>query len=482
MEHIAIFLKDIFFQAKSGRLAVKRKDIEKYIFFIKGKPYQVKTNVKSERLGEILFKLQKIQQDAFTRIDDYIEANQPLGESLKKGGVIKEADVKEGLAFQIREVLLNVFNYFDAELFFQVRQDLKPPAELAVVDVPFIINHGIRQMKYDESLEKLFLGKKVMLKNSDYVHLLADEEKNLLQRFSKGQEINRKSAPPGFSTENFFRCLYLFYCLNMVELLASEVTSRDEDLEAKKDKKDEISEIEQRLEELREIKASLKTKNFYELLGVNQTATEEEVKRAYFNLARKYHPDRFNHQAEDISLINEVFNSITNAYRILIDSQKRKQYDTQLTKVGQEAAEDQAKKAEIKYRQARTLFNQGMYEEAIIFLEEALRLRRGKADYFLLLAMAESKLDAYKKKAEQDFLQAIELQPWKADGYLGLGLLYMNEGLKIKARKQLERALEIDPESQQTRALLTELEQKEKKTGLKSILDLDFSDLFKKKK
>lgn len=87
-----------------------------------------------------------------------------------------------------------------------------------------------------------------------------------------------------------------------------------------------------------------------------------------------------------------------------------------------------------------------------------------------------------KKKAEQDFLQAIELQPWNADAYLGLGILYMNEGLKIKARKQLEKALEIDPDRPQVKTLIAELDKKEKKTGLKSILNLDFSDLFKKKK
>jgi len=85
-----------------------------------------------------------------------------------------------------------------------------------------------------------------------------------------------------------------------------------------------MEEMENRLEELKEIKASLKTKSFYELLGVNRTATEEEIKRAYFNLARKYHPDRFNQQVKDTSLINEVFNSLTDAYRILIDPQKRK--------------------------------------------------------------------------------------------------------------------------------------------------------------
>jgi len=91
-------------------------------------------------------------------------------------------------------------------------------------------------------------------------------------------------------------------------------------------------------------------------------------------------------------------------------------------------------------------------------------------------------LKPIRKKTEHDFLQAIELQPWNAEAYLGLGVLYMNEGLKIKARKQLEKALEIDPDRQQAKALLAELDKKRKKTGLKSILDLDFSNLFKKKK
>ena len=482
MQHIALALKDIYFQGKSGRLVIKRKETEKYIFFIEGKPFQVKTNVKSERLGEILFKLQKIQQDTFSKIDDYIEANQPLGESLKKSGVIKETDLKEALAFQIRDALLNVFNYFDAELSFQERSDLKPPAEFPAVDLPFIIDYGIRRMKYDASLQKFFGGKKLILKNTKYAYLLTDEEKSLLQHFSTRQEIDRLSVPAGFSSDSFFRSLYLFYCLEMIEVSNSDTAFRKDNQESEKYKNQDLDEIEERLEELKEIKASLKTKNYYELLGVNRTATEEEIKKAYFGLARKYHPDRFNQQVKDTSLINEIFNSLTGAYRILIDPQKRKEYDSQLTTGAQESADDQVKKAEIKYRQAKTLFNQGMYEEAIIFLEEALRLRRGKAEYFLLLALAESKLEAYKKKAEHDFLQAIELQPWNAEAYLGLGVLYMNEGLKIKARKQLEKALEIDPDRQQAKALLAELDKKRKKTGLKSILDLDFSNLFKKKK
>jgi len=152
----------------------------------------------------------------------------------------------------------------------------------------------------------------------------------------------------------------------MIEVSNSDTAFRKDNQESEKYKNQDLDEIEERLEELKEIKASLKTKNYYELLGVNRTATEEEIKKAYFGLARKYHPDRFNQQVKDTSLINEIFNSLTGAYRILIDPQKRKEYDSQLTTGAQESADDQVKKAEIKYRQAKTLFNQGMYEEAII--------------------------------------------------------------------------------------------------------------------
>lgn len=481
INHIGYYLKDIFFNNRSGRLSFKRKEIEKYFFFVKGKPVQVKTNVRSERLGEILFKLQKIQDETFAKIEDYIQPNQPLGESLKRGGAIKEADLKEALAFQIRESLLGIFSYFDGEISFQEKEDMQPPEEFPVVDIPFLIDYGLRRMKFDSSIQKFFAGRKVALKNIRYAYFLTEEEKALLERFSTTQVIDRMSVPARFSNENYYRCLYLFYCLDMIEVTAPDSSYKKDDYEQEKKRKLELDELEARLEELREIKSHLKTRNYYELLGVSRVASEDEIKRAYFSLARKYHPDRFNNSISDQALINEVFNAITTAYRTLSDAEKRKQYDQQLVAPAQETADDLAKKAEVKYRQGRTLYNQGMYEEAIIFLEEALRLKRARADYYLLLAMAESKLPAYKKKAEEDFLRAIEMEPWNAECYLGLGLLYLGEGLKVKAKKQLLKALEIDPDHYQAKQALKELEKGEKKTGLKSLLNLDFSELFKKK-
>ena len=92
-------------------------------------------------------------------------------------------------------------------------------------------------------------------------------------------------------------------------------------------------------------------------------------------------------------------------------------------------------------------------------------MRRDKGDYFLLLAMCESKLTAYVRKAEQDFLTAIQLEPWNPEGYVGLGLLYKAEGLQTKAIKQLEKALEVEPEHASAREALEELTGGKKKTA-----------------
>lgn len=70
-------------------------------------------------------------------------------------------------------------------------------------------------------------------------------------------------------------------------------------------------------------------KDYYELLGVKKTATDDEIKKAYRNLAKKYHPDKNkgNKEAE------AKFKEISEAYAVLSDKDKRDQYD----RLGREA-------------------------------------------------------------------------------------------------------------------------------------------------
>lgn len=60
--------------------------------------------------------------------------------------------------------------------------------------------------------------------------------------------------------------------------------------------------------------------NYYEILGVPENADEETIKRAFRELAKKYHPDRPGGDAEK-------FKKIVEAYRVLSDKNLRREYD-----------------------------------------------------------------------------------------------------------------------------------------------------------
>jgi curved DNA-binding protein len=70
---------------------------------------------------------------------------------------------------------------------------------------------------------------------------------------------------------------------------------------------------------------AVKFRDYYEVLGVPRTATADEVKRAYRQLARKHHPDL--QPAAERAKAAERFKEINEAYEVLSDPDKRSKYD-----------------------------------------------------------------------------------------------------------------------------------------------------------
>ena len=65
-------------------------------------------------------------------------------------------------------------------------------------------------------------------------------------------------------------------------------------------------------------------RDYYEVLGVQKNATDDELKKAYRKLAKKYHPDA---NPDNKAEAEAKFKEVNEAYEVLSDSQKRKMYD-----------------------------------------------------------------------------------------------------------------------------------------------------------
>lgn len=90
------------------------------------------------------------------------------------------------------------------------------------------------------------------------------------------------------------------------------------------------------------MKRSILLKNYYTILGVSNTATSKEIQKSYRELARKYHPDVNGGDAK----FDKKFADINEAYEILKDEEKRKEYDLILNKTNAQDIKKNKKKTD----------------------------------------------------------------------------------------------------------------------------------------
>ncbi len=471
MEHIGRYLRDIYFGKKRGQLTFRYQNIQKFLYFQDGNLVFSKTNQQAELLGEVLYRLGKLSQESFQNIEEYIEPMEIIGQVLVKRGLLTQKDLLDGLTYQMREVTLNIFPIFNGVFKFQDRDEVSLEDLDTKIGIPSLIADGIRRMKFDANLEKYLRKQTISPRDKGLDLQLTEEEKGVLSRIKPDSSPVEILKFSGLNPEFFWKSLYLFYCLNLIELSHEENVFEAKEKPAAKPVGKEQAE---KIQDVEEFQQNLSTMSFYQILDVSTSASAAEIKKAYFGLARKFHPDLFDRDipTQKKEMIDAVFDQITKVYHTLSDEEKREEYDKELA---EEAVDDKrgvTKKAEIKFRQAKTLYNQARYEETLPYLDEAIRMDAHKAAYFLLLAMVETKIPTYIRKAEAHFIKAINLEPWSPDGYLGLGLMYKNEDLKIKAAHQFNKALKVDPGNPAALKELKELDKSKSKGGFKDIKDL----------
>jgi curved DNA-binding protein CbpA len=135
--------------------------------------------------------------------------------------------------------------------------------------------------------------------------------------------------------------------------------------------------------------------DYYELLGVAPDAIPSVIQGAFFQLAKKWHPDRLGPDLADVrDLATKVFARMSEAHQILSDPSRRKEYDD-LRKQGGGSAEEQEQvqrvvRAATAFQKAEVLMKRNNHVAALEEARRAVELDPSQADYIALLAWVES--------------------------------------------------------------------------------------------
>lgn len=439
---VPFVLRKVFVEKITGELVIKGESFEKSIYFSQGDLCFARTNVLHERLGEVLFKIGKIDQTQFWDIHKLISGQKGrIGGILVQNNFISQKDLFFGLIHQVRVIALSTFALTSGEWEFTPRLPELPEDSRFKIELPGIFAEGVPRFKSLPLFKNNFLKRTLQTKpiSDEIGGCLKSDDMDLFRVLAAhpGETVENVAAAAGLADEVFWQKLALFFMLNILEFPAPAVNR----------------ELSQNNEALQALYESMKARDmdYYEVFNLKNNATFNEIKEVYYQHAKKFHPDRLGETSnpELREKANFVFARINKAFEVLSNEEKRREYDMKGYKeiqAAEKSSENLVEKANLYYRKAKTLYSQQRFRETASLMEEAIRNDANKAPYYLLLGLAQSNIPNLRRVAEKSFQRVIEMEPWNPEPYAALGLLFQYEKMDKRAENFFRKALAIDPE------------------------------------
>lgn len=144
---VPLVLKKILAKKSHGELVITGENIHKTLYFSEGNLVFAETNVLEERLGEILFKIGKINRQQFADIHNMIQGStEKLGNLLIQHNVLNHRDVFFALLYQLRTIAISTFGMTSGEWNFVSKIPEVPDDSKFNIQLPTIISEGANKI------------------------------------------------------------------------------------------------------------------------------------------------------------------------------------------------------------------------------------------------------------------------------------------------------------------------------------------------
>jgi len=439
---------------KTGILEVRSGEIIKKVYIKNGDMIFAASNQDEDRLGDILLKERRINRDQYEQsVEEMKRTKQRQGAALVRLGYLKPQELVRAVQHQVEEIIISLFALGDGS--FEFKEAALPTDEIITLKLSAanLIYRGIKRINIlNDIIANLPPVDSILRFSPDPLKLFQNisldmDGKTILSYIDGKTAINYISFASNLDRLTALKTIYALLSTGIIEVVeerikeeeVQEVTAEDiiEEAEVKDD-----AELVKMIEDMYSRHKDL---GYYGVLGIKQYAATADIKNAYYNAAKRFHPDKhFYLLSEDLKgKLSDIFAYITEAYATLSSSEKRIQYDRQLSGKGAKPLSNE-ERAEIKFADGKIELAKSNLTVALHLFGQAAYLDSSKAKYHYYYGVTLGKLNRLKESVRA-IERAINIERSNADYLAEAGHTYLKLGFRTRAKSNFEEALKLSP-------------------------------------
>jgi curved DNA-binding protein CbpA len=506
---LAELIREISSKGLSGTLRLQRERAQTAVYFEKGQLVYAASNLRTLRLRKYLSQRGLVSEEESAGLENNV-SDLDLAATLSETGRLRRKDVDALLEVLVSDVLRVALLWTEGSWDFNERARLGDPVRVTV-DPANLLREAAQRLPLKYVSQRLRNPGETISRASGVspASNLLPAEGFILSRLDQPTSLRELVALSGLPELDAYRVIYGLALSGLVkreywqnafrteraktaeeqvsayvapETPPSKVGQTDNRWTSVSEEDEELEKFLQRLSQ---------ATNYYEVIELPATADANEIKDAYYALARRYHPDRF-HLKSGTRLheqISSAFARITQAYETLTDPSARSTYDraierhrqfsesapksgkpesvdasTSKVEVETDASETEFGRAEYNFREGFGALQEGRISAAVTYLAAASRLAPVQARYRAYYGRALAANEKTRRLAENELQAAVKLEPGNANFRTMLAELYFDLKFHRRAQTEVDRALALDPNNATAHALLRKIE-KSRKVG-----------------
>jgi tetratricopeptide (TPR) repeat protein len=194
----------------------------------------------------------------------------------------------------------------------------------------------------------------------------------------------------------------------------------------------------------------------YQLMDLQPNLDPSELKRRYYQLARRFHPDRHMDHPEWALHLQLLMDALATAYKVLSSDDSKSRYDAEVLPSPEQ---ERPKQWTLEYlEKAQQCLAEKNFIGAILWLRRAIESNPRCSSYRAMLAECLAQFPEYRREAIEQFEKAIELDPRSVMAHLRYAQMLEHVRMPWQARPHYVQVLELDMNHQEARERLNLLD------------------------